>query len=244
MSSMFVRAFPVEDMEIRASGDGRTVTAYATVFDTEVDISDRHGVYREVISPSAFDRTLAHHGTNFGVFYNHALTLAGTPSERGSMPIGTPLEVRADAKGLLTVVRYNRTALAEEALEAIRSGALTAMSFGGRFIASDPKPPRGGFRPGADGSLTTCTRTEIALREFGPTPMPAYADAAILGVRKACDCADAEPEGDRADTQTPDTTPPDEGPDRSHHLDPLGEHSRSIQWQTLRLAMRQKGVLL
>ena len=187
-SNRFVRTYTLDGIAIRAGGDGRTVEAYAAVFDTPTDIFDRYGEYSEVISPGAFERTISQRGTRFGVFYNHGLTLHGTPSERGSMPIGTPEEVRADGRGLFTVTRYNATPLADEALEAIKTGAITGQSFAGRFVKSDKATPRGGFRPAEDGTLTTVTRTEIALVEYGPTPMPAYEDAAIVVVRQQCAC--------------------------------------------------------
>jgi hypothetical protein len=40
-----------------------------------------------------------------------------------------------------------------------------------------------GWRPDASGKLKTVRRQEIALREYGPTPFPAYPDAAVIGVR-------------------------------------------------------------
>lgn len=179
----FTRSFPLEDIQIRSGGDGRTVEAYAAVFGQEVPISDGDGQYLERIDPTAFNKTLADKGTRFSVLYNHGMTIYGTPSDSGSMPIGTPLEVRADARGLLTVTRYNRNRLAEEALEAIREGSITAQSFAGRFMRSDKVKPRSGFRPDASGALQVVTRQEINLREYGPTPFPAYSEAAIVGVR-------------------------------------------------------------
>lgn len=181
--SGFVRSFPLEDIAIRSGGDGRTVEAYAAVFDQLVEITDGSGHYMESIARTAFDRTIGQRGTNFGVFYNHASTIYGTPSERFSIPIGTPLEVRADNRGLFTVTRYNANPLADEVLEAIRTGAISGQSFSGRFVQSDKKTPRGGFRAAPDGTLTEVTRTEIAMREYGPTPFPAYAAAEIVGVR-------------------------------------------------------------
>src|SRR5439155_12932680 len=76
---------------------------------------------------------------------------------------------------------YNRTPLADEVLEAIKEGAITGQSFSGRMLQSTPK--RGPFRPSRGGELPTVTRSEIALREYGPTPFPAYEDASIMGVR-------------------------------------------------------------
>lgn len=179
----FYRAFPLEDIAIRAGGDGRTVEAYAAVFDVPQRIVDQQGEYQEVIAPTAFNKTLADKGLRFGVFYNHGRTIWGTPSDVYSMPIGTPVEIRADQRGLLTVTRYNKTAVADQVLEGIRAGSITAQSFSGSFVRSDKKAPRGGFRAAADGSLETVTRQEIAMREYGPTPFPAYEAAAIVGVR-------------------------------------------------------------
>lgn len=187
----FVRSFPLEDISIRAGGDGRTVDAYATVFDTPAPIRDQDGDYIEVIDRHAFDRILtkiapsgSRSNWRCGVFYNHGMTLHGTPSDRNSLPIGIPLEIRADDHGLFTRTRYHRGELADQVLEAIREGSLSSYSFSGRFDRSSPTPPRGGFRPNPrTGELPTVRRTESTLREFGPTPFPAYADAAVTGVR-------------------------------------------------------------
>lgn len=179
-TTTFTRSYPLDDIRVRSGGDGRTVEAYAAVFDTPSEIKDQDGHYLEVIGRNAFDKTIAERGGKFGVFFNHGLTLHGTPSERHSMPIGTPVEVRADGRGVFTVTKYNRTALADEVLEAINSGAITGQSFSGRMIQSSPQ--RGPYRA-RRGELPTVTRSEIALREYGPTPFPAYEDASIMGVR-------------------------------------------------------------
>lgn len=254
MTTTFMRSYPLDDIKIRSGGDGRTVEAYATVFDTPTEIRDQDGHYKEVIGRSAFDKTIAERGKRFGVFFNHGLTLHGTPSERHTMPIGTPVEVRADGRGVLTVTRYNRTPLADEVLEAINSGAITGQSFSGRMIQSTPK--RGPYRARA-GELPTVTRSEIAMREYGPTPMPAYEDAAIVGVRAALagqfgdlsdeqvaellrmfkratsDEADAQP--DTAD-EAAVTAEPD--PDEGHHSGPVMTRAQA------RARLLKSGVLL
>lgn len=176
----FQRSYALDDITIR-SGDGRTVEAYAAVFDTPAEIHDRQGHYLERIARSAFDATLAERGTSVGVFYNHGLTISGTPSDSGSLPIGKPLEIRADSRGLFTVTQYAATPRVDELLELIRMGAITAQSFAGKFVASTPDRTR--FSPDTSGHLTTVTRTAIDLTEYGPTPNPAYKAAAIVGVR-------------------------------------------------------------
>jgi HK97 family phage prohead protease len=180
----YTRSWPLDDIRIRSGGDGRTVEAYAAVFNTPAKVVDQDGHYQEVIHPAAFNKTLKDNGLRFGVFYNHGLTIHGTPDGRYSMPIGTPLEVRADTKGLFTVTRYNRTPVADEVLEAIHAGSIRAQSFSGRFVRSDPARRRSQlFRPNPDGTLRTVVRLESTLREYGPTPLPAYAGAEITGVR-------------------------------------------------------------
>lgn len=184
--SLFTRSFPLEDISVVSDGGGRTVEAYAAVFDTPVEIQDRQGHYMEQISRTAFDKTIAERGLRIPVFYNHAMTLHGGSSERGSVPIGTPLEVRADGRGLYTRTRYHKTPLADEVLEAIREGSIRGQSFSGRFLQSNPaRLPR----RKRDAELPTVTRTEIALTEYGPTPIPAYEAAEILGVRSVLERA-------------------------------------------------------
>lgn len=244
--TVFARSYPLEDIHVDASGDGRTVEAYAAVFNVPTEIRDRDGHYMEVIAPGAFDRTIAERGTKFGVFYNHGLTLHGASSERGSVPIGTPLEVRADERGLYTRVRYHRTPLADEVLEAIREGSITGYSFSGRFVRSEP--PRVPRRR-SDGELPTVTRTEIRLTEFGPTPMPAYEEASIIGVRSAIQKIAGLPAEERAELAAllfsglPPTTPTvggvvgEPGPGEGRHS------GRSLSARIVRARLRRMGVL-
>jgi HK97 family phage prohead protease len=183
----YTRSFPLEDIKIRAGGDGRTVEAYAAIFDSPTPIHDEDGTYEEVIDPAAFDRAIEHarraDGWSIPVLFNHGLSAWKTPSDRYSMPIGVPEEIRADRRGLFTRTRYHDTPLAHEVLETIREGSIRAYSFQGAFTRSQPIVPRGLFKPDRDGSLRTVRRLESTLREYGPTPFPAYAGAEVIGVR-------------------------------------------------------------
>lgn len=188
--SGYVRSFPLEDVSVRTGKTGREVTAYAAVFNTPTEIHDQDGHYNEELDPVVFNRAISDSApaggrTNWrvGVFYNHGMTLMGTPSDRHSMPIGVPLEIKPDARGLLTRTMYHRSDFADEIVEGLESGAIPGYSFSGRFLRSTPLIPRGGFRADRGGSLRTVRRMESTLREYGPTPFPAYPDAAILGVR-------------------------------------------------------------
>jgi HK97 family phage prohead protease len=190
----YIRLYPLEDIHILRSadgGDGRTVEAFAAVFDDPAEIQDFEGHYVEVIDRAAFNKVIADASRARGgfpgsvkVLYNHGMTIQGTPSERFSMPIGVPVDIRAEQRGLLTRTRYNETPLAEEILENIRAGSITSQSFTGRIVRSDPQLRRGGrHRPDSAGNLPTVRRTELGLREYGPVLWPAYSGAEILGVR-------------------------------------------------------------
>jgi HK97 family phage prohead protease len=180
MDLTYAREWPLDDIVIRSGGDGRTVEAYAAVFDTPTEIRDQHGHYMERVHRSAFNRAISHGIERVGVFYHHGMTLHGTPSDLGSVPIASPLEIRADHRGLLTVSRYNKSALADSVLESIRNGDIRGYSFKGRVYQSEPKTVTR-TRPGEP--LPTITRMELGLSEYGPTPSPAYAGAGIVAVR-------------------------------------------------------------
>lgn len=180
------RILPLDDIEILSrakGGDGRTLVAYAATFGHRAEIHDQDGHYTEENHPQAFNKSIADKGVRFGVFYHHAKTLHGTPSERGSVPLGRPVQVKPDGRGLLTHTALNRNQLADEVLESVRNGDPMGMSFTGAYLQSDPQ--RAPYYSRSDGSLQHVVRKEIALIEYGPTPIPAYADAAILGVRAA-----------------------------------------------------------
>jgi len=214
---VYFRTYDLEDIHIvrTAQGDstGRLVEAYAAVFNTPAEISDFEGHYLEEIDGSAFNKVLADIGRSragFGkvkVMYNHGMTIHGTPSERGSMPIATPVEIRPESRGLLTLARYSDTPFADEVLENIRNGAITAQSFTGRIVRSDPQLRRGDRHRPRGGQLPRVRRTELGLKEFGPTPFEAYSGAEIVGVRMSTPGTWEPDEHEEHD----EALPPDEG---------------------------------
>jgi HK97 family phage prohead protease len=172
------RAYALEDLHVRSDGSGRVVEAYAAVFNTRTEVMDQDGHYHEELAPTSFATTIATRGTNFGVLFNHGLTVDGEPNPSATLPIGVPLEVRADDRGVFTATRYLDNPLADHVLDAIKSGAIRAQSFSGRFRKSTrtlPAGPREG--PPADHPH------EVEMREYGPAVFAAYEGAAILGTR-------------------------------------------------------------
>jgi HK97 family phage prohead protease len=187
---MISRSTPVA-AEVR---DGRVVEAYAAVFNAPAEIVDQQGHYTEEIDPAAFNRAIRHaapQGTRrewlTGVFYNHGLTIHGDPAPEFSVPLGRTLHIEADTTGVLTRTEYADTRLASDILELIKQGAIRAQSFTGRIVRSAPELGAGGrHRPDPrTRALTTVRRLELGLREYGPTPVPAYAAAEVVGVRSA-----------------------------------------------------------
>lgn len=112
------------------------------------------------------------------VHFNHGLTLWGTPSDRYSMPIGVPEEIKADGRGLLTRTRYAKTDLGDEILQLWSEGVIRGQSFRG------PTYPNGQRRieRGPNGRPVV-ERMQLGLTEYGPTPTPTNADAGLVAIR-------------------------------------------------------------
>jgi HK97 family phage prohead protease len=204
-----IRTYPLEDIHIltRAEGDGtgRVVEAYATVFDTETEIHDHQGHYREVIDRTAFDQVLQRIAASPGglpaavkVLFNHGRTMGGAEAPEFQLPLGKPLDVRPEPRGLLTRTEYDAAdPFTERVLAKIHAGTITAQSFVGGIIRSSPELRGPGDRHRARGGvLTTVRRMVLGLREYGPVLYPAYSGAEILGVRMQLpgDAEQAEPD--------------------------------------------------
>jgi HK97 family phage prohead protease len=242
------RDFVIEDMTIRSDGDGRTVEAYTAVFNRDAEIRDQDGHYNERLAEGSFTRTIDHNGTNFGVFYNHAKTIYGTPDGNLSVPVGTPIEVPVqDSRGVFTVTRYLDNPLADSVLDGIKQRAIRGYSFGGKFLQSTKTRA-------SRGSLPTITRTEVQMREYGPTVFPSYAEAMITGTRSVSaflseleTLEDADMARFRQMLGLATPLDPAKSQDTStetvHVDDPALGHSARQSLFSFRAAVREKGVL-
>lgn len=241
----FARAVAFEDVTIRADGDGRIVEAYAAAFNVPAEVRDQDGHYNEIMSRTSFDKTIAERGTNFGVFYNHARTIAGTPDGSLSVPIGVPIEVSTDERGVFTATRYLDNPLADSVLDGIKQRAIRGQSFSGRFIKSSRSRA-------SRGELPVITRSEVAMREYGPTVFPVHTSAAILSTRSVSDFLDElaqlDPEDlDRFRNMLGITAPAADAtlgtPTGAAPTDEPPEALRSVTKFTFAAAVRQKGIL-
>jgi HK97 family phage prohead protease len=211
-----VRYCQVEDMHILRTGEGdgtgRVVEGFAAVFGQRVVIRDGQGHYEEEIDRGAFDQWLARTERRPGglagsvrVLYNHGKTMEGIPAPEFQRPLAKVLEMRPDARGLLTRTEYKKSPLAEEILDDIREGRLTAQSFEGPDYLSDP-PLRG---PGdkyraRNGVLARVRRMALGVTNFGPALYAAYSGAEFLGVRMQLPGSD-EPDYTADEEYVPDT---------------------------------------
>jgi HK97 family phage prohead protease len=237
--SELMRDYPLEDLTIIRSGDGgdgRTMEAFAAVFNTETEIKDPEGHYRELIEPAAFNKRLAdlkraRQGVaQVKVMFNHGRDTDGRPAAQFAMPVAVPVSIEATPRGLLTRSRFVATPLGDEVLELVRSGAVTSMSFTGRIVRSEPSRGRyTRYTPDKAGQLTTVRRMELGLREYGPVLFPAYEGAEINGVRMAVPGAWDAPDDDELDAALlPDAgaaagEPPT--PDGAGHLARYHQHA-------------------
>jgi hypothetical protein len=165
---------------------GRVIDAYVGRFNEKALIDDEQGRYFEEIDPTAWNKRLADLQRSrtglrgVSVFYNHGFNLYGEPSDAGSHPVGHPMAVRADAAGLLTATHYGNSDYASRVLQDLLDGNVTGHSFTGRIVRSDPQRPSRA-RPGQQ--LPLVRRLELGLVEYGPTPVPYYEGAQLVGSR-------------------------------------------------------------
>ena len=142
-------------LEIKAD-EGRTIMGYAAAFDNTDS-------YNDIIERGAFKRTIAHNRDRIKTFYNHMT------------PIGRPVMMREDEKGLWTESIISKTATGDEVLVLVRAGVISEMSIGYQTIKAD-------FDPTGARRLK-----EIRLYEFGPVDMAANEKAVIAGVKSLAD---------------------------------------------------------
>ena len=177
------RTDSLAEFQIRADGDGRTVEAYAVPFDEPAEVVDIEGHYFEEFHRGAFGRQIARSGAaGIIVLYNHGRDLSMRPSDRFAVPIGKPVEIREDGRGLFTATRYASTKLGDEILQLVEEDILTHMSvqFQRTPGGKGTKRIRGGHKPSG---LDLVQRLDVNVVEYGPTPIPSYAGAQVVGVR-------------------------------------------------------------
>lgn len=144
--------------------DARTFEGYASTWSEDL--------VGDIIQMGAFSKSIneSFPAGRIKVLWQHA------------QPIGMPVEMREDAKGLWVKGRVSKTALGDEALELMRDGVVDRMSIGFTI-------PNGKSETRADGVRII---REARLMEFSPVTFPANPEAAITGVKHLSDLLKSE----------------------------------------------------
>lgn len=189
MTTILSREYAV-DLEIRSDGTGRTVHGILVPYGQVARVSDGGAPYDEEFAHGVFARDLQIRAGNFSgvkLLYQHDRT----------EPIGRATLLREDAVGLYGELQISRVARGDQALELLRDGVLDSFSVG--FVPQAEERRR-----------KVVVRTQAALREASLVTFPAYAGAAVAGVR-ADDSETSPDEGatdstasERQEQSTPD----------------------------------------
>lgn len=161
--------WPEADMEVRVeqTGNGLLFRGYAAVFDSPSEplMGFDGGAVREIIKPTAFDKTLREaaspskrSGRDIKMFLNHNSDVV-----LGSTRAGT-LRLTTDSRGLLAEADLPDSEWGRPVGVATERGDISTMSFGFSPVKTDPKAPR-----------DQQWLTEVRLFEVSPvTAWPAY----------------------------------------------------------------------
>lgn len=171
-------AWPEQDFEFRADGNGLEFTGYAAVFNSK---SEDLGGFREVIAPGAFARSIgSSHGRAIKAFLNHNQDIVLGNTKKGT------LRLAEDTRGLVAHITLPDSEWGRPVAEAVRRGDISSMSFGFNV------PAKGDTWNDAH---TERTIHEVHLWEVSPvTGWPAYTSTSA-SVRTLVDAIDWTDEG-------------------------------------------------
>lgn len=135
----------------------RTFSGYASTWDLDLG--------GDLITRGAFTKTIQEAGGRVKVLWQH------------SEPIGRPVAMEEDEKGLFVTAKISKTRLGDEALELMHDGVIDRMSIGYRI-------PEGKSEYNADGIRII---RELKLLEFSLVTFPMNEAAVITDVKRVRD---------------------------------------------------------
>ena len=160
MAELLVRT--ASDLLVRADTAGRTVFGYAVPFGQVATVNDGRAPYKESFQRGAFARTIEQRGGRIRLHRQH--------DSGRNLPVGRAVELEERDAGLWAAFAVSRTSEGDDVLALVEDGVVDSFSIGFRSIRHRP-----------EGDVTV--RTEVALHEVSIVSEPAYAGAAIVGVR-------------------------------------------------------------
>lgn len=173
-----VETWPLEDVEVRADGNGLSFRGYAAVFNSW---SEDLGGFRERIRPGAFSKSLREKRA-IKMFLNHNSDVVLASTRKASLTLAE------DERGLLAEATLPDNEWGRPVADAVRRGDIDSMSFGFQTVKdswdfkSDPK------------DLAERELVEVRLFEVSPvTGWPAYPKTSA-SVRELAEAIEAEPD--------------------------------------------------
>lgn len=142
--------------------EGRTIEGYAAMFGN-IDLGG------DVIHPGAFRKTLAERGNKVRLLWQH---------DRGE-PLGKPLEIREDERGLFIKAVISDTQRGRDALALLRDGAIEGLSIG-----YDAIPGGTDISKDAATGQTVRNLRELRLYEFSLVTFPMNEAAAVTALKE------------------------------------------------------------
>lgn len=146
-------------MEVKINEENRVFEGYASTFGNKDFVND-------IVVAGAFKKTIEERFAKkqIKVLYQHY------------EPLGIPLHMEEDSKGLYVKAHISRTQLGNDVLELMRDGVIDRMSIGYDII-QDEKDDKAGTR----------LLKELKLYEFSPVTFPANEEAIIEQVKSIDD---------------------------------------------------------
>lgn len=160
------RQFSAPEFEIRSVEDGKPplVSGYAALFDTPSEImSDFGGLFREIIAPGAFAKTLRAKNDVAALINHDPNWVLGTTRSN-------TLRLWEDSKGLAFEVMPPDTEWARGFLESMKRGDMSATSFGFQIIGVET----GSVKEDNGKRLDLQRLTEVRLFDVSIVTFPAY----------------------------------------------------------------------
>lgn len=137
----------------------RTFAGYASTWDL-----DQGG---DIIHKGAFKKTISERGNQVKVLWQHDQ----------NQPIGLPVSMVEDSKGLLVEAKLSNTTLGNDVIELLKDGVVNQMSIGYSIPANKSEINAKGFRD----------ISEVKLYEFSPVTFPMNESAIITGAKNMRD---------------------------------------------------------
>lgn len=159
--------FKAEDLD----KSSRKFAGYASTWD-----KDQGG---DIITKGAFKKTLSERSNQVKVLWQHDM----------SLPIGKPLSMSEDSKGLLVEAQLSDTQLGNDAIQLMKDGVIDRMSIG--FSIPDGKSEfKNGIR----------TINEVKLFEFSLVTFPMNEAAVVTGLKNMSELAQLKESIDKLTT--------------------------------------------